>query len=355
MKYLSRLFMLLYIICALCACSRSRHGAITTRFVFCPLDSAEAESERYRKDFFDSVEIWTDASFKNQLIRWKAGQRRWELVMREQSQVLHMTMENRREFYGPDQVDSVLAQHHIPTFRFNTQAGSELIQNRMYPKSISPGDSLFSYGEACYDPRFENHLPMFKGLGGLPMSISFGYCGSDICLRRDTMIKDASIHWPLDFNGSIPGVPGSMVTAVVGPIHMYGLMKEYFKGQPLELVPVEITVDGGYPQRYTTSCSGKFDFHFFENHIYFIRFGGESFVNKIVMLDTHGATYEGGFDISIDGTLFSPEAEQDFSFLLEPVAIISYADSVDAFEFNQEYSEKMANRIKAEMAKRKNK
>ncbi|MDZ4752819.1 MAG: hypothetical protein SGI87_14475 [Flavobacteriales bacterium] len=76
---------------------------------------------------------------------------------------------------------------------------------------------------------------------------------------------------------------------------------------------------------FYTDKSGVYEFNLPIGHMYEIRYGGPTFINKIVQIDTRELpAHKSGSDLKMDMGLFKPIEGADFSLLNEPFVIVAY-------------------------------
>lgn len=88
---------------------------------------------------------------------------------------------------------------------------------------------------------------------------------------------------------------------------------------------------------------GKYKFNLPINHEYRVVYGGKDFVNKEISINAHELPRKKyGHDVQLDLGVFQNFEGVDYSFLAEPVALISYDDIMGKFSFDEKHSKKQS-------------
>jgi hypothetical protein len=94
-------------------------------------------------------------------------------------------------------------------------------------------------------------------------------------------------------------------------------------------VQVVIYQDSEIYVAFYTDKSGVYEFNLPIGFVYEIRYGGQTFVNKIVKIDTRELpARKSGNDLKMDMGLFKPIEGADFSLLNEPFVVVDYDKEV---------------------------
>lgn len=117
-------------------------------------------------------------------------------------------------------------------------------------------------------------------------------------------------------------------------------------------IPIEILKDDSAFVQIESSRSARYEAILPFGHIYEVKYGGDEFQTKSVVLDVSnvtGTALKRGFRLEIDMSLFKNQSEELASILLEPVAKAEFSSKEKMILFDAEYTEEMYQKLKQAM------
>ena len=89
--------------------------------------------------------------------------------------------------------------------------------------------------------------------------------------------------------------------------------------------------------------TGKYKFNLPINHNYRVVYGGNEYVNKEISINAHELPKKKyGYNVKLDLGMFKNFEGVDYSFLTQPVALISYDDELGELSSDEKYSKKQS-------------
>jgi hypothetical protein len=139
-------------------------------------------------------------------------------------------------------------------------------------------------------------------------------------------------------------------------ILIHGGVKDTESMKKMEGVQVKVLQNGKELENVTTSGSGKYEFELPLGFNYIIQFSKQDFVTKKLELNTKGIPMEdleGGFQMTVDMSLFAYIEGFDLSILDAPIGKASFDPVRNSVEFDYDYTGRMQQKIDAEFERLK--
>lgn len=140
-------------------------------------------------------------------------------------------------------------------------------------------------------------------------------------------------------------------------ILIHGGVKDTESMKKMEGVTVKVFQNGKELESVTTSGSGKYEFELPLGFNYIIQFSKQDFVTKKLEMNTKGIPMEdleGGFQMTVDMSLFAMLEGFNTSILDAPIGKASFDPVRNSVEFDYDYTSRMQEKIDAEFERLKN-
>ncbi|MDZ4821879.1 MAG: hypothetical protein SH856_00280 [Flavobacteriales bacterium] len=137
----------------------------------------------------------------------------------------------------------------------------------------------------------------------------------------------------------------------------YGQIVDAATEKRLEDLTVQILKDGQLHDTYKVEGSGKYDFYVPLGFTYDLKFTKDGYTSKFVRIDTRNIPQEdrtGGFDVTVDMSLFKNVEGFNDNILKEPIGKADFDPIKNSIAWDFDYTERMQDKIAAEFERLKN-
>lgn len=318
-----------------------REKLTTVRIEYNHENSKNKISDNYASMLFDSVSITIDDRRNFQMLQWSSAWEKYYLIADKSDQYLIVSNESGNYWYDKENIYQRLEGFYFPIeVKRKEQNLTEIIGVKA-KNSICMVDSL--NGNMIYASEFKNFLPFFEKIPGIPLDFYLNVCGekSRFVACRSSKMKFIEVFVPYD---NMSFSEKSYEQPKTESVNVYGYVEEYFSEEELPFTSISIFADGKFRDVVFSDCTGYYDFFLDYDQEYTMNFFGNGMVTKKIRVDLRGIPSEEneeGFEMSVDGSLFSDTLKGDFSILEKPIAIAAYDSTSATIEFDFPYTEKM--------------
>lgn len=120
-------------------------------------------------------------------------------------------------------------------------------------------------------------------------------------------------------------------------------------------LPIRVVCDSVIIEDITCTNGGKYQFKVPFGYKYEIQYGGEEYLMKTLLIDATDPsikTMRRGYRLELDISLFKSENPEAAKILAMPVAKGSFSRKSNAIDFDEEYNEEAALKLKKALAKK---
>ncbi len=131
-----------------------------------------------------------------------------------------------------------------------------------------------------------------------------------------------------------------------------GQLKDEGTKKKLDDCTVQVFKDGSLFDTFETGTSGRYNFTLPQGSNYDLKFTKPDFSTKIIRIDTRNIPAEdraGGFEMTVDGTLFKIPEGFNTELLKEPMAKAAFDSQTNSLQFDFEYTDRRLEVIDTEL------